>query len=213
MKVIVIGSSGHAKVIIDAINKERHYEIIGLLDDFRMKGETTMNVPVIGKVSDIKNFLQYSFIIGVGSNHGRFSIYNKLIELGLNYINVIHPSAIIGSDVSLGVGNFFAAGTIVNSGTIIGNHCIINTGATVDHDNTLEDFVSIAPNASLAGNVTVERGSLIGMGSCVIEKRKIARQTIIGAGSVVTKDIGKFKIAYGSPCKEIRLRDMRETFL
>jgi len=213
MKIIVIGSGGHAKVIIDAINKSVGNNIIGLIDDFRQKGEMTMNIPVIGKVVDVKNLTQYSFIIAVGSNHGRFSIYNKLIDLGLKYINVIHPSAIIGNEVSIGDGNFIAAGTVINSGTEIGNHCVINTAAKIDHDNHIQDFVSIAPGVSLAGNVRVERGSFVGIGSCIIEKKTIGRQTVIGAGSVVTKDVGKFKVAYGVPCKEVGLRDMRETFL
>ena len=139
MKVIVIGSSGHAKVIIDAINKSNHYEVIGLLDDFRVIGETTLGVPVIGKIADaiIHDKTGCSWIIGVGDNYQRHAIHSRLMELRLNYINVIHSSAIMGSDVDLGVGNFIAAGSIINSGTRIGNHCIINTGAQLDHDNTL----------------------------------------------------------------------------
>ena len=215
MKVIVIGSSGHAKVIIDAINKSNHYEVIGLLDDFRVIGETTLGIPVIGKIADaiIHDKTGCSWIIGVGDNYQRHAIHSRLMELRLNYINVIHSSATIGSDVDLGVGNFIAAGTIINSGTRIGNHCIINTGAQLDHDNTLHDFVSIAPKAALAGNVTIERGSYIGMGANVIEKITVSRQTVIGAGSVVTRNIPRFKVAYGNPCKEQRSREMSETFL
>lgn len=215
MKVIIIGSSGHAKVIIDAINKSNHYEVVGLIDDFRALGETTMNVPVVGKVIDIESHkgINCSWIIGIGDNKQRHRIFSKLMDLRLSYINVIHPSAIIGNDVDMGVGNFIAAGAIINSGTVIGNHCIVNTGAQLDHDNTLHDFVSIAPKAALAGNVTIERGSYIGMGANVIEKTTVHRQTVIGAGSVVTRDVPRFKVAYGNPCKEQRNRDMSETFL
>lgn len=215
MKVIIIGSSGHAKVIIDAINKGGHSQVVGLIDDFREVGETTLNIPVIGKVNDIEAHkeLNCGWIIGIGDNKQRHRVFSKLMELRLNYINVIHPSAIIGNDVNIGIGNFIAAGTIINSGTSIGNHCIVNTGAQLDHDNTLHDFVSIAPKAALAGNVTIERGSYIGMGANVIEKITVARQTVIGAGSVVINDIPRFKIACGVPCKNIRNREMSETFL
>jgi len=215
MKVIVIGSSGHAKVIIDAINKSNHYEVIGLLDDFRVIGETTLGVPVIGKIADaiIHDKTGCSWIIGVGDNYQRHAIHSRLMELRLNYINVIHSSAIMGSDVDLGVGNFIAAGTIINSGTRIGNHCIINTGAQLDHDNILGDFVSIAPKAALAGNVTVERGSYIGMGANILQKITVGRQTVIGAGSLVNRSIPRFKVAYGVPCVEQRKREQKEIFL
>lgn len=215
MKVMIIGSGGHAKVVIDAINKQRIYEIIGLIDDYRQVGETTMDIPVVGKVSDISDHkgINCSWIIAVGDNKGRNSIYSRVIELRLNYINVIHPSATIGSDVDLGVGNFIAAGAIINSGTTIGSHCIINTGAQLDHDNKIEDFVSVAPKAALAGSVVVGRGTYIGMGVNVIERIVIGRQTVIGAGSLVNRDIPRFKVAYGVPCIEQRDREVKETFL
>ena len=215
MKIIVIGSSGHAKVIIDAINKGGHYEVIGLIDDYRPIGECTLGIPIIGRVSDIAslNDINCNYVIAIGDNKDRNMVYSKLLELRLNYINVIHPSAVIGSEVDIGVGNFIAAGAIINSGTIIGNHCIVNTGAQLDHDNMIKDFVSIAPKAALAGNVTVGRGSYIGIGSSVIEKIDIGNQTIIGAGSVVTRNIPRFKVAYGSPCKEQYDRHTNEIFL
>ena len=215
MKVIIIGSSGHAKVVIDALIKCGNYSIVGLVDDFRGLNEETLCIPVIGKVSDVPilEANKYNWIIAVGDNLARFQIYNKLLELKLNYINVIHPSAIIGMNVTLGVGNFIAAGAIINSGTTIKDHCIVNTGAQLDHDNELQSFASVAPNAATGGNVTIGQGSHLGIGSCVKEKVSIGRQTVIGAGSVVLNNIGKFRVAYGVPCKEIRLREMRETFL
>lgn len=215
MKVIIIGSSGHAKVIIDAINKGGHYEVVGLIDDFRPIGEMTMNVPVIGKVNDIESLKEINcgWIIGIGDNKGRHKIYSKLMELRLSYINIVHPSSVIGNDVDMGVGNFIAAGAIINSGTVIGNHCIVNTGAQLDHDNKIDDFVSIAPKVALAGNVTVGYGTYIGMGANVKEKIVIGRQSVIGAGSMVLNDVARFKVAYGSPCVEQRSREMRETFL
>lgn len=215
MKSIIIGSGGHAKVIIDAINKGGHYDIIGLIDDFREIGETTLGIPVVGKVNDVEahNEIGCSWIIAIGDNKSRHKVYSKLMELRLNYINVIHPSAIIGGDVEIGVGNFIAAGVIINSGTTIGNHCIINTGAQLDHDNKLDDFISIAPKAALAGNVSIGRGTYIGMGANIKEKIAIGRQSIIGAGSMVLQDVPRFKVAYGNPCKEIKAREMSETFL
>jgi sugar O-acyltransferase (sialic acid O-acetyltransferase NeuD family) len=213
MKVIIIGSSGHAKVIIDAINKGGHYDIIGLLDDFRSEGEETLGIPVVGKVHDAAHYKDFSFIIAIGDNKGRHKVYSKLMELRLNYINVIHPSAVIGGDVSLGVGNFIAAGAIINSGTTIGNHCIINTGAQLDHDNKLDDFVSIAPKVALAGDVTVGHGTYIGIGTNIKEKVTIGRQSVIGAGSTVLQNVPRFKVAFGSPCTEQWNRDMSETFL
>ena len=77
----------------------------------------------------------------------------------------------------------------VLSDTTLGEHTIINTGATVDHDCVIGDFVHIAPGAHLAGNVHVDEGALLGIGSCVIPGCKIGKDTIIGAGATVICDV------------------------
>jgi len=46
--------------------------------------------------------------------------------------------------------------------------------------------------------------TFIGSGSVVLPRVKIGCGTIIGAGSVVTKDIGDNVVAYGTPCRQIR---------
>jgi len=207
MKVLIIGSSGHAKVVIDAIYKAGKNSIAGLIDDFRQAGEVTMGIPVIGKVSDIEkieNIEKHLVFIAVGDNYSREKIFNKISHLNLTYINVIHPSAIIGNEVEIGQGNFIAAGTVISSGTVINDHCIVNTCASVDHDNILESFTSVAPNAALAGNVTLKYGASVGMGALVIEKKTIGKTSVIGAGSVVVKDVEDNVVAYGTPCKPIR---------
>lgn len=215
MKVVIIGSSGHAKVSIDILNRRGGHQIIGLLDDFRSVGESTMGIDVVGPVQMAETLKETgcSFFIAVGDNFGRHLVYSRLLEYRLSYINVIDPSAIISNDVQIGIGNFIGIGSIINAGSVIGNHCIINTAAQLDHDNKLQDFVSIAPGVTLAGNVTVEKGSSIGIGSSVIEKITIGRQTVIGAGSVVTRNIPRFKVAYGVPCIEKRDRNQSEIFL
>ncbi|MFW6029921.1 MAG: transferase, partial [Halanaerobiales bacterium] len=79
---------------------------------------------------------------------------------------------------------------------------IINTASIIEHDNYIEDFVHISPGVNLAGNVRVRSRSWVGIGSNVIQGVTIGSDTIIGAGSVVIKDIGEKKKAFGVPCKE-----------
>lgn len=216
MKVIIIGSQGHAKVVIDAIRKADKHSILGLIDDFREVGDTTLGIPVIGKISDIEGIEgveKHNFFIAVGDNVSRFRISKKIEHLKPNYINVIHPDAVIGGSQLMGHGNFIAAGAVISPSNIIGNHCIINTGAQIDHDNTIGDFVSLAPKAATAGNVFIQEGCYIGMGAVIIEKKVIGKHTVIGAGSVVITDIHKNKVAYGNPCKEIKTRELSETFM
>ena len=94
------------------------------------------------------------------------------------------------------------AGVVINPGTVIGKNCIINTCSSLDHDNLLEDYVHISPGAHLAGTVSVKEGTWICTGATIINNITIAQNNVIGAGSVVIKDINEENGTYvGVPVK------------
>ena len=57
-------------------------------------------------------------------------------------------------------------------------------------------------------SVQVGEGSWVGVGSTVIPGVRIGEWSVVGAGSVVTRDIPDNVIAYGNPCKIVRLNNM-----
>ena len=204
-KVIIIGASGHAKVIADVIKKSGD-EVIGFLDDnTNLKGNRIFdNKIVLGTTNenDVNKYKDYYFIIGIGNNRVRKLIANKYPDL--NWYTAIHPNAVIGSDVEIGYGTVIMAGTVINTGTRIGNHCIINTCSSVDHDNIIEDYVHISPGAHLAGTVKICEETWICAGATVINNVIIERNNIIGAGATVIKDIEETNNTYvGVPVKKL----------
>lgn len=218
-KIIIIGTEGHAKVIIDAIELANEYSIIGLIDDFKTLNETTCNYKVIGKIQDLKSLMAAykvkNIFIAIGDNYGRNLVYNKLISLDvhLNFITVIHPNTIIAKEVQLGKGIYIAPGVIVNGGAIILDFAILNTNAVMEHDCVLGRFSSLGPMAIMAGGAKIGDNTAIGLNACVLEKREVGTNCIIGAGALVNKNIGNNKLAYGVPCKVIRERDEGEKYL
>lgn len=204
-EVIIIGASGHAKVIADII-KASGDKLIGFLDDNQeIQGNIIFdNKKVLGttKEEDIGKYKDYYFIIGIGSSKVRRIISNKYPHL--KWYTAIHPNAIIGSDVTINEGTVIMAGTVINTGTRVGKHCIINTCSSLDHDNILEDYVHISPGAHLAGTVTIKEGTWICAGATVINNITIEKDNIIGAGAVVIKDILEDNNTYiGVPVKKL----------
>ncbi|GAA4282100.1 NeuD/PglB/VioB family sugar acetyltransferase [Gaetbulibacter aestuarii] len=217
--IVVFGASGHAKVIIDILEKQNKYNIIGLIDSFKPKGETVFEYEILGTEEDLPYILKtyniYGGIIAIGDNYSRMSMYHKIDDLNLNlkYISAIHPRAIIGKNVVIGNGCCIMAGVVVNSDTTLGKHAILNTKCSVDHDCKIGDFSSIAPGATLGGGVMVDYCSAISLGASVIEGLSIGKNTIVGAGSLVLKSIGNNLVAYGVPAKKIRSRTNSEKYL
>jgi acetyltransferase-like isoleucine patch superfamily enzyme len=108
----------------------------------------------------------------------------------------------------MGKGIAIMAGVTVNPGTRIGDFCYVNTNASVDHDNVLEPFSCVQPNAATGGDVRLGAGSVIAMGVTVVQGISIGADSIVGAGSTVLDDIPDRVVAYGTPCRVIRSRQI-----
>jgi len=209
--IVLFGSGGHAKVILDILEKGGKYKVLGTIDDGKEVGENVWcSYDVIGKMEDIGSIPHLDgILVSIGDNWIRSKVVERILEKypDISFINAVHPSAQIAGDVEMGVGNVVMANAIINSGTKVGNHCVINTRASVDHDNRLEDFVTVAPGSTTGGDVRIGEQSYIALGASIIHGKNIGEHTIVGAGSVVVKDIPGYVVAYGIPAKTVRKRE------
>lgn len=197
-KVIIIGASGHGKVIADIVEKSGDV-VEGFLDDDVSLGQTFMGYPILGTVSVYGDYPEDSFIIAIGNASVRERIYHML--KGVEWYTAIHPNAIVAGNVSVGEGSVIMAGAVVNPDTTIGVCGIINTCASVDHDNVLGDFVHVSVGSHLAGTVRVGNRTWIGIGAVVSNNVEICGDCMIGAGAVVVKDITEAGTYVGVPAE------------
>ena len=202
-KLIIIGASGHGKVVADIAIKMNKWQSIAFLDDDESI-KTSMGLEVIGRTADAFTYKdEADFFVAIGSNTTREKIQEKLIEQGINVICLIHPSAVIDTNVEIGFGSVVMAGVVINSSSRIGNGCIINTSSSLDHDNVIEDYVHISPGVRAAGSVRVGKGSWIGIGSVISNNVNICSGCKVGAGAVVVKDIAEPGTYVGVPVRRV----------
>lgn len=194
-KLIIIGASGHGKVIAD-IALLRGYKDIAFLDNDTSIKEVN-GYKVIGTTKDIDKYSTCDFIVGIGNSKIREAIQSRLS----NVVTLIHPSTVISNNVSIGKGSVVMAGVVINTNVSIGEGCIINTSSSIDHDCVIEDYVHIAVGTHLAGNVHIGNHTWLGIGSVVSNNTHITNNCMIGAGSVVVKDIDISGTYFGVPAK------------
>lgn len=200
-KLLIIGASGHGRVVADIALKTNRWKNIAFLDDDE-NIKSTIGIEVIGKFSDtIKYINDFEIFVAIGNNQQREKMHIQLKKAGANIPVLIHPSVILGEKVEVRTGTVVMPGAIINSCSKIGEGCIVNTGATIDHDNIIEDFVHISPGVHLAGMVTVGKRSWLCVGVTVSNNVAITSDCIIGAGAVVVKDITEPGTYVGVPAK------------
>lgn len=210
-KVLIIGAGPHARVIADILSYDATKEVVGYLDkDSSRTGTCIHGVPVVGDDSyldDPKKRKTFdSVIMGLGGNllPQRSLLDKKIKGLQLKTAKAIHPQATVARSATISEGTVVMAGAIINPGAVIKENCVVNTGAIVDHDCIIEEGTFVQPGAVLAGNVHVGKDSTIGMGAKILETRTIGENSIIGAGSVVTKDVPSHVVMVGIPARKHR---------
>lgn len=202
-KLIIIGASGHGKVIADIALKLNQYDEISFLDDNEEMKEC-MQFKVVGKVKDVYNYISDSDIfVAIGNSIVRKNFIEDLKAKGANIPTLIHPNAIIGINVSIGLGTVVMPGAIINPNSTIGEGCIINTSASVDHDCNIGDYVHVSVDAHLAGTVKVSEHTWIGIGATVKNNVSIGANMMIGAGAVVVKDLTESGTYIGVPAQKM----------
>lgn len=202
--IALIGYSGHAYVVFEIFFSQG--QIVSAYTDIEEKKNNPYGLKWLGNESDlevVEKLRSYSYFVGIGDNRLRRAISSKLISQIGNPENALHKTAIISRSISVGSGNMFAPGIIVNAQVKIGNGVICNTGCIIEHECVIDDYVHIAPSAVLCGGVSVGKGSFIGANSVIKEGVKIGSNVIIGAGTVVLKNIDDNQKVVGNPQRNL----------
>lgn len=196
IKLIIVGASGHGKVVADLAVKSGR-EIEGFLDD-APSGEHHFGYPVLGACQDRRGG-SCEYIIAIGNNEIRRQLAGRYKNW--RYTSLIHPAAVLGTGIQIGRGTVVMAGAILNADAHIGCHCIINTGAIIEHECEIGDYTHVSPGAVLAGSVKVGELCHIGAGATIRNNITICDCVTVGAGAVVVKDITEPGTYIGVPAK------------
>ena len=191
--VIVMGAGGHAKVLVDALRLSNR-EILGFVTPDLEVGENFCGKKVLGNDSEIDNYSpnDIELVNGIGSlprKNLRWKVAGKMRQKGYYFSSVIHPSAIIATNVRFGKGVQVMAGAIIQADISVGDDSIVNTGVLLDHDCNIAENCHLAPGVVCSGGVEIGKVSHLGTGAIVIQNVSIGKECTIAAGSVVYDNV------------------------
>lgn len=206
--LIIIGAGGFAREIawlVEEINEvENKWNLLGFYDENNTSNSELNGYKILTKDEFYSKKGVY-IVICIGDSETRKKVVKRYTK-DYKFAILIHPSVSFSSTNRIGEGSIICKGSIITVNVVIGKHVIINLDSTIGHDAILSDYCTVLPSVNISGNVKLGECTNVGTGSAIIQNLNICKNTIIGAGSVVIKDLPEYIVAVGVPAKIIKNR-------
>jgi len=212
-QVVIIGAGGHAREVADIL-RDRSDQVgdlmpLGFIVEDNPPVSLDYDLPLLGDWSWFNDTdpSEFAVICAVGEPSLRKRLVERANESGLTFAQAVSPGARIAPGAEIGEGVMIFPHTVISTNVSIGDHSIVNSGATISHDSKLGRFTTISPGVHVAGNVRIEEGCYLGIGSNIIQRVNVKPWTVIGAGATVISDLPEAVTAVGVPARPIKTRE------
>jgi sugar O-acyltransferase (sialic acid O-acetyltransferase NeuD family) len=207
-KLLIIGAGGlgrevygWAKQIASATGD---WSVAGFLDanpaaldgfsmDCAVLGDPQQHVPQHDEV----------FLCAVGDPKTRIRLGRELKARGGRFVNLIHPTAIVGVGSTLGESVILCPYTAVTAHATLGDFVLLNLHATVGHDAVLGDGCTLSGHCDVTGGAHLGEGVFLGSHAVVLPKAKVGDYAVVGAGSVVLRSVPAHTTVMGVPAQTL----------
>lgn len=207
-RLLIIGARGWGREVYDiakaCVEAGADFTIKGFLDDKENALDGYDNYPpIIGPVETYRIQPDDVFICALGDVNYKKKYSDIILNKGGNFISVVHPTAVLGTNAKIGEGCVLGAFANLSNDTVIGNFVTMSIRSGMGHDSIIGDYTHVGGNCSISGFVTIGETVTMHPGCVVVPHRKIGDNAVIGTGSVVLGNVKAGVTVFGNPAKKI----------
>lgn len=202
----IVGAGGFGREVYcwlqDMVGAEPDWNFCGFLDDdvAALRG-MDYEKGVVSSIAEFSPKPSDLLVCGLGSVPAKKKLCQPLIERGARFLTVIHPTAVVGENVSLGHGVVLCPGVILTCDINVGDMVMVNCCSSAGHDVSIGDWSTVSAHCDLTGHTKLGRGVFLGSGARVIPGKSIGDFAYVGAGSVVIRSVAAGQKVFGNPAR------------
>lgn len=205
-KAIIVGAGTYGQVYAEYLKEE--YDIIGFIDDNKtIHNNEINNIKVLGDIEYLLNEIdtETNIFVPIGNNKVRVNLLERIIDRGFKTPNFIHKDSIIHPSVKIGKCVYILPGTNIMPLSVIRDYVLVSMGVNIAHHTIIEKGCFFSQGSNIGANIHFEENVFCGIASTIMTGVKnVGKDSLIGAGAVVIRDVEEGATVVGNPAKRIK---------
>ena len=208
--MLIFGAKGLAKEVLEvSLEKESRKDIV-FYDDIStdLPDRLYNEFRILRTLDQARTYLENEdqrFVLGLGGPMLRQAIFDKFVGIGGIPYTLISSTSRIGSfGVVIDEGVNVMLNSVITNDVKIEKGALINQIASIGHDVEIGEFVEVCPGVAISGHCKIGKLSFLGTNCTILPNVKIGERVIVGAGSVINRDIPDGCTVVGVPGKIIK---------
>jgi sugar O-acyltransferase (sialic acid O-acetyltransferase NeuD family) len=202
-RILIVGAGGFGREVLQWARDAwpaRSSLIGGFLSDdlYRLDG-FSLGVRILSTVSEFRPSDGDYLILAIGVPYVRRRVTEQLLEIGSQFLTLVHPQAIVAKTASVGKGSVICPFAVVSESGKLGDFVLLNYYASIGHDAWAGDYSVLSPYATLGGGARVDCDVFLGVHASVGPGKRVGNRSKVSSNSCVLSDSGPDSIVYGVP--------------
>ena len=207
-KIVIFGTGELAQRIFYYLKDSKDEVVAFSANRANMDSNELFGLPVIA-FEDVKEkyppgeFLMFIALAYSEMNKKRTKFFDEAKSKGYELYSFVHPSTKIWDEFEMGENCFILAENIIQPFVKIGDNVLIGSNNLISHNTVIKNNCFLTSNITLGGHITIGANSFIGLSATINQRVKIGKECIIGAGTLITKDVNDKEVYAENSSKKL----------